>query len=200
MKWMRVILTLLVAVLGSIQPCQGRGFTGMSSETAKFRKRLTLDAGDRLRITAPSVAEHRPTGTLAEIGADTLWLSNPTGRRYAVPLARVTRIEVNPGRKSKAKFGVFMGMVIGGAASLLFVDFSETGFVAPTGPGAGVPGSVESSRSRSAMAIVGMSTAWSAFVGGIIGSNFEKWKHVPVRPEVHMHPKGAVLIGSSFHF
>jgi hypothetical protein len=200
MKSTRLFLTLLVAVFGSFQPCQGRAFPGMSSETANLQKQLTLDAGDRLRITAPSIAEHRPTGTLAAIGVDTLWLRNPTGRRYAVPLARVTRIEVNPGRRSRAKFGALMGMVIGGTASVLLVDFSEKMSTGSTAQGSGTPGSVKSSRSRSAIAIVGMSTAWSAFVGGIIGSNFEKWKRVPVQTEVSMHPEGAVLISSSYHF
>ncbi|NIN73076.1 MAG: hypothetical protein GTO46_14345 [Gemmatimonadetes bacterium] len=73
-----------------------------------------VQAGDRVRVTAPTIDPDMLVGTLVSLRADTcvlkvddLWLP------LALPRTSVTKLEVQRGRKSKAGLGAGVGFVTG---------------------------------------------------------------------------------------
>jgi hypothetical protein len=77
--------------------------------------------GDRVRVTAPTIEPDRLVGTVMEIGADTCVLE-VEGRAdtLALPLASVTKLEVNWGSESNAARGAGLGLLAGGFVGVAF--------------------------------------------------------------------------------
>ncbi len=86
---------------------------------------FTVVPGAKVRITAPSIAEHRFVGTLTKTGVDSLVLTRKDFRTLVVSMASVTKLEVNPGGKSQAGIGAAVGLLIGAIPTLFLVDFTK---------------------------------------------------------------------------
>ena len=126
MKWICSILVAALLLQIGYVPCAAQEPVMLQGDEIAPQKRVTFAPGLRIRITAPSIAEHRFTGTLVKMGVDSLVLTREDFRRLAVPLASLTKLEANPGRKSEAILGVVVGLLAGGTTSVLLVDLSET--------------------------------------------------------------------------
>ncbi len=75
--------------------------------------------GATVRVTTPS---QRLEGTLAVLLADSLVLTDRSGRREALALASVRRVEVAAGRRSHVWLGAAIGAGVGAAGGLLYAN------------------------------------------------------------------------------
>jgi hypothetical protein len=112
MKWMSSMLTAALLLQIGYMPCAAKEL--VVSDEIFSQNRVKLIRGTRIRVTSPSIAEHRLVGSLAKVGVDSLVLMREDLRRLAVTLASLTKLEVDPGKKPKARFGAVKGMLMGG--------------------------------------------------------------------------------------
>jgi len=127
------VLVLLTPWLGSAAYAQG-------AEPA-------LQAGDAIRIVAPTLGIRQNSGILVDVRADTLVLHvrgliPAPGERFS--LSVVERLDVSVGRTSYAGYGAVVGAVLGGlAGGLLFkpeCDGTQPGVTCGAFPTSGVVG------------------------------------------------------------
>ncbi len=134
-----------------------------------------IEAGSRIRVTAPTVGADKLVGMCVEVDATRLRIQ--AGERVpprAISLTDVTRLEVSQGRKSNALKGLLIGGLVG------------TPIGAAVG---GVVGSIahgldEAHASMAAYVATGALVFGAA--GGLVGlgigalSSSERWKEVPL--------------------
>ena len=199
---------------GSIKSVEDDGFTigrGFWKERIEYRNVITLKIegfdlfafppGSRVRITARSVADQRIVGTLAKLDADSLMLKPEDGRQLVVPLASISRFEVSPGQKSRAKTGAVIGCLVGATAGILFIDFIDREIIPPAGMFLG--GGTKRPRKEGFVLFVFL-CAGSTIMGGIIGDHIhtERWKQVPLPVRMSLSPQrhGGLMLSASFAF
>ncbi len=128
--------------------------------------------GDRVRVTAPTLAPKRLVGTVVEMGADTCLLAlEGHAAPVALPLASVTIVEVSRGMKSNVVKGALIGGAVSGGIVLglgLAAQGDDSGWFEVTAGDVAI-----------ATAVFG---AVGAVIGGIIGaaSSGERWQEVPL--------------------
>jgi hypothetical protein len=151
-----------------------------------------LQPGARIRVVAPGVVAGRYEGTLLSRTPDTLRLGSPNGAPVAIPVARLTSLEVSRGksRSAGAVRGIMWGAPIGlalGATSASSAtgdcigctkDYSRGGWVALSTFGGAL---------------------WGAGIGALIGR--ERWDGFQLAPRtaIGMQTGGASL-GFSLEF
>jgi hypothetical protein len=77
--------------------------------------------GDRVRVAGRGVSTLPTTATFAGWHGDTLLLDVTGGSRLAVPRGVVTSFEVSRGKKSKVATGALVGLLVGSAATGVFL-------------------------------------------------------------------------------
>ena len=80
--------------------------------------------GTRIRITAPQIPLHRQTGTVLWSDGDSLVLSGSGHRRWNVPPALISGMDISRGRQARTVVGLLIGTGVGLAVG--FVTFSGT--------------------------------------------------------------------------
>lgn len=144
------------------------------------QRALPVAPGDRVRVTAPTVAKERLIGTVVKLGADTCWLE-VEGRAspLTLPLAQVYKLEVSRGRKSKAGTGSIVGFiggaVTGAAIAAASIDEKEESFFSPDyGDLSDELGSIALGAALGGVAGAG--------VGALIGLTIkvDRWERVPL--------------------
>jgi hypothetical protein len=81
-----------------------------------------LPPGTRIRVTAPRNSLDPYVGSLVQLSSDSVTLAPEGGvSALTLGLARVRRIEVSEGEKSKLVTGAAIGFGLGATASLLFL-------------------------------------------------------------------------------
>jgi hypothetical protein len=124
-------------------------------------------------VAAPGIVAGRYEGTLLSRTADTLKLGSPNGAPVAIPIARLTSIEVSRGksRTAGALRGIMWGAPIGLAAGVLSAS-------AVTGDCVGC------TDDYSKAGWIGLSTLsgvlWGAGIGALVGR--ERWEVFQLAP------------------
>lgn len=77
--------------------------------------------GARVRIVADGIVPRPATATVAGWRTDSLLLDMDGRSRVPVPLASITRLEISRGRKSKLVTGAGVGLLVGAAATGVFL-------------------------------------------------------------------------------
>lgn len=77
--------------------------------------------GARVRVVARGIAPGPVVAAVAGRHTDSLILDLEGGRRRAVPVTSITRLEISRGRKSKVVTGAAMGLILGTAATGAFL-------------------------------------------------------------------------------
>jgi len=111
------------------------------------------------------------TATVAGWRADSLLLDTAGGSELAVPLTALTRLEISRGRKSKVVTGAAIGLLVGSAATALFL----AGFCSDSDT------LCESDEVVRAFAIIALP---STAIGGAIGLaiRVERWESLALPP------------------
>jgi len=202
-----MLVAALLLQIGHV-PCAAQEPVMLQGDEIAPQKRVTFAPGLRIRITAPSIAEHRFTGALVKMGVDSLVLTREDFRSLAVPLASLIKLEANPGRKSKAILGAVVGLLAGVTTSVLLVDLSETvtytqqvrAFI--FSPSMVTQTITEKRVSKSGLITLVTAAFTSAVIGGAIGSKFAEWKQVPLPVRIGLTPQrqGGLALSTSFSF
>jgi len=136
----------------------------------------SVEAGTRVRVTAPFVLSDRIEGSVTQVADGTLQVST-SGGLVDVPLANLQKLEVSLGEKANAGRGALYGTAIGGLAGLA-LGLIEGG--TECAPGAFL--CTETSAGQVAGMGLLTGAALGAGVGAIVGAlvKTEKWETVPV--------------------
>ena len=145
-----------------------------------------LQPGARLRVAAPGVVAGRYEGTLLSRTADTLRLGSANGAPVAIPIARLTSLEVSRGksRTAGALRGIMWGAPIGLAAGVLSAS-------AVTGD---CIGCTDDYSKGGWIALSTLSGAlWGAGIGALVGR--ERWDEFQLAPRTSIgaSPDGVML-------
>ena len=136
--------------------------------------RPDLLPGARVRVTT-SAPSRRLTGTLIDVGGDSLRLAVGKRDTVGVPLSAVTRLEESRGRRANHTKGALIGGGVGLALGLgvgLLVDFGRS---------LGCDSSSCTSNLGEALAIGGLGgTGVGAGVGALLAGAFQKERWQPV--------------------
>ena len=159
--------------------------------------RAKVVPGARVRITAPSVADHRLVGTVVTLDADTLKLrSKKQAVLLAIPVSGVAKLDVNTGRKRNFLKGAAIGAVsvgsLGAVIGLGSGDDDPDDFLAFT---AGEKAMIN------AIYLGGLGLVMGTLIGAIVKT--EKWESVPVdRIRIGISPQrqGGMMLSASFGF
>ena len=133
-----------------------------------------LSPGARVRVTTSGPSPSRQVGSVLELREDSLVI-RPDGRAdsLAIPLARVTDIELSRGLRTQGRRGLGVGFLVGAGAGVLIglTDGDDP-------PGAFFSFSAEE-KALMAGSMLGVA---GAVVGGLVGlvSRTEKWSRVPL--------------------
>jgi hypothetical protein len=153
-----------IAFLASVAPLHAQ----QSAPTVEIR------TGSRVRLDAPGYVGDRMVATVISRTDDTLTVASQSAPSIAVPVARITRLEVSRGdsRTAGALHGIKIGVPIGavfGVLGLLLIDDCN---------------SCSSPPNRAA--IVPAFAASGAFYGAIIGAlvQREQWAPFALTPRV----------------
>ena len=142
---------------------------------AQAEDRPVVAAGQRVRVvaSAPGVFQGVATGTIVEMGPESLTMAQTEGAILRLPLASVTRLEVSQGRRRRTK----AGLLIGAAAGLAFVPLI---FAAEDlcGPVANPRDCTTGERQALAVLWVATSAGSGAFWGHLVKT--EKWRDAPL--------------------
>lgn len=192
MKWISTIAVIALLLQVGYVPCAA----------------LEVSPGTRVRVTAPSIAEHRIVGTIVTIGADTLTLktkrkvepfilnSNGQAETLAIPFASVTKLEVIRGKKRNVVKGAGIGVVVGGLSGVVY-GFSE---------GDDPPGGILGWTAKEKAAMLGIMGSLSGGVlGALIGAlkTTDRWEKAPLdRLRLGLMPQrqGGLALSTSFSF
>jgi hypothetical protein len=136
----------------------------------------TAQPGQRVRIVAaaPGVFQGVATGTLVEVGTDSLTMVQAEGAVLRLPLLSVTRVEVSQGRRR----GTRRGLLFGAAVGLAMIPAIMSDEDIPCGEFDNVhPCSREERKGIAAFGVV-----FSAGVGAIWGyrKQTEQWRDSPL--------------------
>ena len=156
-----------------------------------------VEAGSRIRVTAPTVGADKLAGECVEVDATRLRVqAEEQASPMTISLTDVTRLEVSQGRKSNALKGLLIGSIVGvPAGAVLVLLWTTRGSDNPCSdyPAACAAGGA---------AVVGVT---GALVGLGIGalSKSERWEEVPLdRLRVSIVPlrDGGFALGLSVEF
>jgi len=139
---------------------------------------IEVRAGSRVRLDAPGVVADRIIGTVIARTPDTLTIANERSSTIAVPVARITHLEVSRGdsRSAGAIHGIKWGAPIGLGVGVLLVALSDDCKTCNNQPSAG-----------GAIAFAtGMGAFWGA-VGGAIAQH-EQWAPFDLSPRTSFDP------------
>lgn len=167
----------------------------LTSAVAAQEQERVWGAGDKVRVTAPSVSERPLIGTYRGVrDDDNLMLAvEATGDPLAIPATEVEKLEISLGRKSAAQKGAWIG---GGLGFLVGAVFGAGLCSADFGGGQGDCEPLWAALGGGA--VVGIPLA---AIGLGIGSLFksERWEPValPAKPTVGVHPSGRFNVGVS---
>jgi hypothetical protein len=155
------IITLSVALLWISRvelAAQGKEFIGI---------------GERIRVIAPGISNSKLVGALAALNGDTLFLQKKNSTSpspLAIPLAAITRLEVNRGKGSRWK-NILTGSAIGFLAAIpaTWIVLKAEGGSEEIGVDKVIVGSL-------------LFSPGGIILGGAVGSLFprEQWKDMPL--------------------
>jgi hypothetical protein len=125
-----------------------------------------LAAGQRVRITAPTLGLKRQVVTLDAVGGDTLLLGGDAVR--AIPLTSVERLEVFEGRHGHPWRGAGVGFLVGAVTGAVLGPYT-------------VPGEGDTAEGKAVAGAVLLGAA-GALTGVVIGAliKTDKWEEVPL--------------------
>jgi len=133
-----------------------------------------VQPGARVRVRAPGIVAGRYVGTVLTRSGDTVSLGSPAGAPFAVPLSRMSSLEVSRGksRMDGALRGIAWGAPIG--LGLAVVAYGLGNYVeCPTC-------NDEPSRAEGVALITLSGAVWGAGLGAIIGR--ERWERFQLAP------------------
>lgn len=163
------------------------------------QEKEAIGIGERIRVAAPAISHSKLVGTLAALHGDTLFLQKENSTfpsPLAIPLAAITRLEVNRGKGSRGKH-VLTGSAIGVLATIpaTWIVLKAEGGSEEIEGGEVIVGSL-------LLSPVGI------ILGGVVGSLFphEQWKDRPVdginssllppsKIQAHERKKGIMFAG-----
>ena len=168
-----------------------------------------ISPGTRVRIKAPSIAEHRVIGTVVTIGADTLTLR--TKRQVAplaIPFASVTEFEVTRGKKRNVGKGAVIGVIVGGLSGAI-IGYSTgddpPGRFSPTSGTPSYIGDIRLTKKQQAMVLGILGSlgglGWGALIGAL--KTTDRWEKASLdRLRVGLVPqrRGGLALSTSFSF
>ena len=174
-------LTAVIALLASAAPLHAQ----------QSAPEIEIRAGSRVRLDAPGIVGDHMVATVISRTADTLTVAAPNASPIAVPISRITRLEVSRGdsRSAGALHGLKWGIPIGaafGVLGLALVDDCET---------CGSP--------PNRAAIVPAFAGAGAFYGLVIGAivQHERWAPFALTPRVSLDPgtqRGTLAFSARF--
>ena len=131
--------------------------------TAASQKSPSLKPGDRIRVITPSASGGPFVGTLVTLEADSLVMQGSVDARR-LSLASVERVDLSRGRKSHARLGAGIGLLVGAGVGAL----------------AGCDQQNDQSDLTQGQCIV-MGAAAGALLGAITGAlvRTERWMEIP---------------------
>ena len=153
---------------------------------ARAADQPAAQTGQRVRIvaSAPGIFQGVATGTLLEIGPESLTVAQAEGAILRLPLASVSRLDVSQGRRRHTK----AGLLIGAAAGLAFVPLLFAAKDLNCGEVGNPRECTRGERQAIAVLWVGASAGSGAFWGHLVKT--ERWRDAPldhlkmtVRPE-----------------
>ncbi len=86
------------------------GWSGQSNAQTSM-----LYPGDTLRVSAPAFIAGKPVGTLTDLRNDSLFI-RVKNRLLAIPVGKITKLEVSRGKTSRSRQGALTGALVGGLA------------------------------------------------------------------------------------
>ena len=148
---------------------------------------LEAQPGTRIRIEAPGVVAGRFDGIVLSRTPDTLTIASQNAAPLAIPVARITGMEVSRGssRADGALRGVQWGAGVGAILGLIYLPVVHACTNCVSKPGDG--------EVLENMVIGG--TIWGAAIGAIVGR--ERWERFELAPRVALSGGGSrrLLIG-----
>ena len=96
-----------------------------SSATAAAQPPRAINAGDRIRVTAPSVSNYAFVGTVIALPTDSLVVQGGSNT-WHLSRASVTHIDLSRGRKSNALLGAGIGLLVGAGVGALIGSGCDT--------------------------------------------------------------------------
>jgi hypothetical protein len=152
---------------------------------------IEIRTGSRVRLDAPGIVGDRMVATVISRTDDTLTVASQSAPPIAVPVARITRLEVSRGdsRAAGALHGIKVGVPIGAAFGVLGLLLIED--------------CNECSNPPNRAAIVPAFAASGAFYGAIIGAvaQHEQWAPFALTPRVSFDPgvqRGTLVLSARF--
>jgi hypothetical protein len=152
---------------------------------------VEIRAGSRVRLDAPDVIGKRMVATVISRTEDTLTIAGESAPTIAVPIARITHLEVSRGNSRSAgaihgmKWGVPIGLGFGALATLLS-DNCKTCTEQPN-------------RAALIPAFAGAGAFWGAIIGAVV--QHEQWAPFALTPRVSFDPgvqRGTLVLSARF--
>jgi len=145
-----------------------------------------LQPGAKLRVAAPGIVAGRYEGTLLSRTPDTLKLGSPNGAPVAIPIARLTSVEVSRGKSHTA--GALRGMMWGAPIGLVAGILSAS---AVTGECIGCTDDYSKGGWIALSTFSGV--LWGAGIGALVGR--ERWDEFQLAPRtaIGVSPDGVRL-------
>jgi hypothetical protein len=142
---------------------------------------IEIRAGSRVRLDAPGIVAKPLVATVISQTRDTLKVASQDVATVAVPLDRITRLEVSRGdsRSAGAIHGMKWGLPIGIGSGVLLVALSDDCKTCTNQPSAG--------------GAIGTAAAMGAGLGAIIGAvvQHERWAPLALTPHVSFDSRAA---------
>lgn len=151
----------------------------LAPATGLFGQAVALSHGDRVRVSAPTLAIESMTGMIAAVRPDTLVIDpNHGSDRRALPVPSFSRIQLSAGERSNTGAGVGIGFLAGaivGATVGYLVGSDSCG-----GGGMSYGFCVDKAGAAGALGLGGGLVG--AGIGALIGSRIktERWMEVPL--------------------
>jgi len=152
---------------------------------------VEIRSGSRVRLEAPGVVADQMVARVISRTADTLTIAGFDSPPVAVPIARITRLDISRGdsRAAGALHGMKWGAPIGLGLGALMVVLSDDCETCKNQPSAG--------------AAMGDLAAAGAFIGAIAGAiaQHEQWSPVTLSPRVSFDagaPRGVLALRARF--
>jgi len=177
----------------------------------------TLEPGQRVRVTAPTLFFAPSVGILGSLSDDSIVLLHVRIRtqypsnlvdtlRASIPRSAVRSVEVNRGKRSAVAPACVIGAVVGAVAGAKIADANYTD---PCAGSVGIAGGacqlMATSRGEAGAVGAFLGAAAGAVAGLLVGQalSTERWQTVPLaglKVEVAQRPGGRMVVGVSLPF